>query len=245
MVRTMGNKDVVKRLRSLGVKMKVDATGKVMVSGKRKIPRRGRGAAPSSTVQGIMETLNTAKKGTLLGMVAEAMRAASRAVGHLPEGDSAGAKAIRREVRQQRQTGIVSAWNQRQFVDRFSELNKILARHSVTIQVMPTVNKPVRLLLAPQSNNRDMASVVKIITASEAGGLDRLKACDYCQRFFVAGRDWDRFCPGTYCRKNWHRKTAAGKKQNAKNQSEFRKARAALDRRALAAARADWRGASV
>jgi hypothetical protein len=106
------------------------------------------------------------------------------------------------------------------------------AKRPVAMRAAFTSNKPVRLFLWPQSKDREMRALFEIANASEAGILDRVKACEYCQRFFVARRDSDRFCPGDSCRKEWHRKSPEGKKHNAEYQRDRRRREREYDARA-------------
>jgi len=105
--------------------------------------------------------------------------------------------------------------------DKLRKLDSRLAKRPVAMRAAFTSNKPVRLFLWPQSKDREMRAIFEIVNASDAGILDRVKACEYCQQFFVARRDADRFC-GDSCRKNWHRKTPEGKKYNAEYQRRYR-----------------------
>lgn len=212
-------KDVVTFLKSLGLRVDVTTPGKVMVSSGKRKPRSRRGGAElGSTVQGIVLSLNAAKDGTLLGTVAEAMRTASQIPGRISQRVPYGAL-----------NGLA---------DSLRKLDRGMKGHPLTVRTFFTSQKPVRLLLSPHSNNRDINAVFKIIRASEAGVLDRVKACGACQQFFVARRDVDRFCKPD-CKSTWHRQQPGAKEKNAEYQARFRKSRKELDRGALAAARVD------
>lgn len=163
------------------------------------------------TPQNAVEFLNAAKKGSLLGILAEAMRAATQTPG--------------------RPQARVPFHTLNLLANKLRKLNGRLARRPVAMHSFFTSKKPLRLLLSPQSQSREMRAIFAVVNASEAGILDRLKACEYCQRFFVARRDVDRFCPGDSCRKNWHRKTPEGKKHNAEYQRERRRRELARDAR--------------
>jgi hypothetical protein len=152
----------------------------------------------------VTECLNKAtNRRSILGKLADALRAVSQTPG--------------------RPSSRLPFQELGKLVDRLHELNGKLAKRPTTVQVFFTSKKPVRLFLGPLSTNLEMRIVFEIINASDGGILDRVKACVYCQQFFVARRDADRFCPGDSCRKNWHRKTPEGKKYNAEYQREYRR----------------------
>jgi hypothetical protein len=163
------------------------------------------------TPRDVVDCLNTAKPGSLLRMLAEAMRATAQTPG------DRGARVRGRAL------DLIA--------DELRKLNSRLAKRPVVMRSLFTSNKPVRLFLWPQSRDREMRAIFEVINASDAGVLDRMKACEYCQRFFVARRDADRFCPGESCRKEWHRKTPEGKKHNAEHQRDRRKRESDRDKR--------------
>ena len=163
-----------------------------------------------------MDCLNAAKAGSLVGMLAEAMRAAARTPGD--PGSRVRGPAL----------DLIA--------DELRKLNSRLAKRPVAMRSLFTSNKPVRLFLWPQSQDREMRAIFEVINASDAGVLDRVKACEYCQRFFLARRDVDRFCSDGPCRKNWHRKTPQGRKYNAEYQRDRRKRERERDVRAAKAA---------
>src|SRR5262245_45135066 len=132
------------------------------------------------TANETVRLLNAATKGSLLGVLADALRATSQAPGR--PGQSIKLQALSK------------------LVDGLRGLNSDLAERPVVMQAQLTSEKPVRLFLVPQSATREIRIVFEILNESDAGELDRVKACEYCQRFFVARRDVDRFCPGTSCR---------------------------------------------
>jgi hypothetical protein len=168
------------------------------------------------TPKDAVDCLNAAKKGPLLTMLAEALRAAAQTPGR---------------PRWRVSLGILGS-----LTDKLRKLDSKLARRSVTMRAAFTSHKPVRLFLWPQSKDREMRAIFGIANASEAGILDRMKACEYCQQFFVARRDADRFCPGEPCRKEWHRKTPDGKKHNAEYQRKRRRDENDRDKREAEAA---------
>src|SRR6266852_6552829 len=153
------------------------------------------------TPKDVVDCLNAAKAGTLLSMLAEAMRAATQTPGD--PGSRVRGRAL----------DLIA--------DELRKLNSRLAKRPVVMRSLFTSNKPVRLFLWPQSRDREIRAIFEVINASDAGILDRVKACEYCQRFFLARRDVDRFCSHGPCRKNWNRKTATEKKQNADYQGDL------------------------
>jgi hypothetical protein len=155
------------------------------------------------TPKDVVERLNAAKKGPLMSTLVEAVRLAAQTPG--------------------RKTSRVPFRALNLIADNLRKLNNTLAGRPVTMRVFFTSNKPVRLFLWPHSRSREMRTIFEVLNASDAGVLDRVKACEYCQRFFVARRDVDRFCSGDSCRKNWHRKTPEGKKYNADYQRDRRR----------------------
>jgi hypothetical protein len=173
------------------------------------------------TPKDAVECLNAAKKGPLLRMLAEAMRAATQA------------QFARQPTPSGRLQSRVPLRILGPLTDKLRKLDTRLAKRPVAMRAAFTSDKPVRLFLWPQSKDREMRAIFEIANASEAGILDRVKACEYCQRFFLARRDVDRFCPGDPCRKNWHRKTPGGKKHNAEYQREYRRQEQDRSARAL------------
>ena len=150
----------------------------------------------------VAERLNAAESDSVLGALAGVMRATSQVHGRV-------SSRVPRDV-----LGKV--------VERLSPLNRALSARRVVLQAFLTSNKPVRIFFGPQSRDREMRILFEIVSASEAGTLDRLKACEHCQGFFVARRDVDRFCDEG-CRKKWYNRTPAGRKYNAEYQRKYRK----------------------
>jgi hypothetical protein len=176
----------------------------------------------------IVEHLNAARKGSLLKALANALRAAIETPSSWPSGDKFTVMLEKHPRRQELQRlrkeldGRISSHAQHPIADKVRDLNKKLARRPVTVTTFFTTNKPVRLFLGPQSKTHETRIVFEIINASNAGALKRLKMCDHCQRFFIARRDADRFCPGNSCRKAWYRRTPKGRKRNREHQRMWR-----------------------
>ena len=195
-------RDKVRHFRSLGVDARI-VNGKIVFRGAQ--DKRARQRQSQTVPQHAAELLNRAKTNTILGALAKAMRATSQSTLSFPN-DS-------RRLSEESLARIGVA---------VKELNRRLKGRKISVRVFPTSEKPVRLLLWPEAVKGDLRSVLQIINASESGALRRLKACESCQHFFFARRDADRFCPGTSCRKNWHRKTPSGRAKNREHQKKYR-----------------------
>jgi hypothetical protein len=165
--------------------------------GKKRMP------APARLHESVAQSLNTAKKGSLLAALADAMRAAAQvAANH------------RRRV---------PLHAQGQIVDGLRRLNGTLAKRPVTMHAAFTTDGPVRFFFDPRSRDGEVVEVFRIVSMSDAGKLERPRVCAYCQSFFFARRDADRFCRNL-CRKYWFDKTPAGRKKNAEHQRKHREA---------------------
>jgi len=192
--------------------------------------------------QNIVHSLNTRRKGSLLGALADVMRVASQ-TGLLLSRKGRQHVVTRKQLRRLKQSAgrhVLSAIPRdalAPLLDKIRALNEKLASQRISISALPTSTKPIRLFWWPQTTDGEMQTVFNIINASDAGALDRLKACDHCQTFFIARRDVDRFCPGKRCRKDHDNKTPEGRKRNAEYQRKYRKSQKALEEGSVKRAR--------
>ena len=185
--------------KSIGAKVDSSTPGKIIVSDSR-VPMP-EGPVMRPIPKNIVKALNSAKAGSILAILAETMRAAAQTPG--------------------RKSWRVPVQALGELAKALNGLNAQIGNRSVTMRVVITSKKPVRLFLSPETADPELQTVFQIIHASDAGELDRLKACDKCGRFFMALRDADRFCQRR-CRNNWHSKTPEGKKLNRDRQRRYR-----------------------
>lgn len=196
----MGQRDALAELfKSIGAKVDTSTPGKIIVSDSRvREPER---PVMRPVPQNIIKALNSANAGSMLGILAEVMRAAAQTPG--------------------RKTWRVPAQALGKLTEALRGLNAQIGNRPVTMRAVFTSKKPVSFFLWPETADPELQTVFQIIHASGAGTLDRLKACDNCGRFFMARRDVDRFCT-TKCRNNWHSKTPDGRKLNRERQRRYR-----------------------
>ena len=222
----MSHQDVIELFRSIGAKVDTSTPGKVIVSDARvkKLDRRKLRPFP----QAVKEHLNSARAGSLLSSLAEVMRVASQ-TGSLLSRKEAQHPVTRKHLQHLRRSSgphvlaPIHLEDMEPLLDKVRALNEKITLHTFSLRVLNSSQKPIRLFWQPDSSNEEMRIVFSIIAASEAGVLDRLKAGANCQRFCIARRDVDKFCPDSLCRGRFYKRTPEGKQYNREYQRRYRK----------------------